>query len=697
MKQTPLDLTSSLRAKAGSVFAVSAGNGDIDSRVNNAYGIYFHDTRFLDRWTLRLDGEPLSALLASSEGSLLVCELTNPDIQLRSGDLLYKHRIGLRRELSLGHDVVETIDISNFDLRPLHVTLDLDFAASFENMFVIRGEKPGRRGDLRPPTWQDNHLRFEYEGADGRRRSTTLRFSPPPTYCEGGSVSYRLDLPRNRRVTVRVTATFREEGSGDLERSPQLPRSEPLSGISVDTDNPLFDRTLRQSFDDLRTLLTLEHGDTYFAAGVPWFVALFGRDSLITSLQTLAFDPSIAAATLGLLAKYQGTTVDDYREEQPGKIIHELRLGEMANLGEVPQTPYYGTVDATPLFVILMAEYVRWTGDLKLWRRLRGNVERALRWIDEYGDGDRDGFVDYTPRSSKGGYNQGWKDSDNSITNTDGSLARHPIALVEVQGYVYKAKLDAAWLMRCDGDDHLATELEREAQALQRRFREAYWMRDRRFLALARQEGGELAETITSNAGQALWSGIVSHAHASAVASTLMREPMFSGWGIRTLSEAEAAYNPIDYQVGSVWPHDNSLIAAGFKRYGRDDDAIRVFTAMFDAAAKLPEFRLPEVFTGFSRERYPIPVQYPVACSPQAWAAGTLPYMLVTVLGLTPNALNGVLEVNRPHLPEWLGEVTLQDVRIGDTRLALSFRRSSEATLVALVKRRGSVDLRITY
>ena len=306
-------------------------------------------------------------------------------------------------------------------------------------------------------------------------------------------------------------------------------------------------------------------------------------------------------------------------------------------------------------------------------------------------------LVDYHPRSSKPSHNHGWKDSDNSITNSDGSLAQHPIALVEVQGYVYRAKLDAAWLVRFDGDEGLAGELERQSQALQRRFGEAYWMRGRRFLALARHGGGQLAESIASNAGHALWSGIVSHAHARAVASTLMREPMFSGWGIRTLSEAEAAYNPIDYQVGSVWPHDNSLIAAGFKRYGRDLDALRLFTAMFDAAAHFPDFRLPEVFAGFSRERYPVPVQYPMACSPHAWAAGTLPYFLTTVLGLTPDATRGVLEVNRPHLPEWLGEVTFKGLRVGDSRLALSFRRSDEATLVALLDRRGSVDLHVTH
>jgi glycogen debranching enzyme len=697
MKHTPLDLTGSLRAKSSSLFAVSGANGDIDTRVSNAYGIYFHDTRFLERWTLRLDGQPLSTLLSNVEGSRVVCELTNPDIQLRSGDMLHQHRIGVRRELCLGADAVETVEVSNFDLMPVTVTLDLEFAASFENMFVIRGERQGKRGKLHSPRWQGQSLRFEYEGADGHRRTTVLRFSPPPTSHEDGVVSYTLELKRNHRASIKVTAGFREEGTGDLERTPQQSSAEPLNGVSVVTDNALFDRTLQQSFDDLRMLVTREHGDVFFAAGVPWFVALFGRDSLITSLQTLAFDPSIAANTLDLLAKYQGSKVDDYRDEQPGKIMHELRLGEMPNLGEVPQTPYYGSVDATPLFVTLMAEYVRWTGDLALWRRLRPNVARALEWIDRYGDSDGDGFTDYQTRSSKGGRNQGWKDSANGIVNSDGSLADPPIALVEVQGYVYRAKLDAAWLLRCDGDHHIAAELEKQAQALQRRFREVFWMRERRFLALGRQQDGRPIESINSNPGQALWSGIVSPPHARAVTSRLMGEGMFSGWGIRTLAENEAAYNPIDYQVGSVWPHDNSMIAAGFKRYGRDHEALRVFTAMFDAAARFPDFRLPEVFAGFPRELYPVPVQYPVACSPQAWAAGTLPHLLISVLGLSADATQGVLEVNRPHLPEWLGEVTLSGLCVGETKLSLTFRRSEEATLVALKDRRGVVDLRITY
>ena len=697
MKHTPLDLTGSLRAKSSSLFAVSSPNGDIDNRVNNAYGIYFHDTRFLERWTLRLDGQPLSALLSTVEGNRVVCELTNPDIQLRSGDVLYQHRIGVRRELTLGVDAVETVEVSNFHLHPLVATLDFDFAASFENMFVIRGDRARKRGKLHPPVWQGQSLRFEYEGADGNRRTTVVRFSPPPTSHEDGSVSFRLELRRNQRVSIKFTAHFREEANGELERTPQLASGELLHGVTVQTDNALFDRTLQQSFDDLRMLVTREHGDIYFAAGVPWFVALFGRDSLITSLLMLAFDPTIAATTLDLLAKYQGSEVDDYRDEQPGKIMHELRLGEMPNLGEVPQTPYYGTVDATPLFVTLMAEYVRWTGDLALWRRLRPNVERALEWIDTYGDSDGDGFVDYETHSTKGGRNQGWKDSGNGIVNSDGSLADPPIGLVEVQGYVYRAKLDAAWLMRCDGDHHLAAELEKHAQALQRRFREVFWMRDRRYLALGVQKGGRLIESINSNPGQALWSGIASVAHARAVTSTLMADPMFTGWGIRTLADSEAAYNPIDYQVGSVWPHDNALIAAGFKRYGRDREALRVLSSMFDAAARFPDFRLPEVFAGFSRELYPVPVQYPVACSPQAWSAATLPFLLVTVLGLSADATHGVLEVNRPHLPEWLGEVTIAGISVGETRLSLSFRRTEEATLVALHDRRGTVDLRITY
>jgi glycogen debranching enzyme len=365
----------------------------------------------------------------------------------------------------------------------------------------------------------------------------------------------------------------------------------------------------------------------------------------------------------------------------------------MANLGEVPQTPYYGTVDATPLFLCLLAEYVRWTGDLALFRKLEKNVERALHWLDTIADHDGDGFVDYVSRSDKGLANQGWKDSGNAIANADGSPAEPPVALVEVQGYVYRARLDMAWLYRLTDRPDKAESLEREAKALRKRFQGAYWLPDRRYLAVALQKNGRPAEAVSSNPGQALWSGIVNARHARAIASTLRSKRMFSGWGIRTMAEGEAAYNPLDYQVGAIWPHDNAMIAAGLKRYGYDDDSLLVLSAIYQAATRFSSYRLPEVFAGFDRGESPEPVRYPVACTPQAWAAGAIPYMLRTALGLEPDATEDTLRIVRPVLPDWLGEVSLHGLRVGKATVDLLFRRHGGETSVVVLEQHGPLHV----
>jgi glycogen debranching enzyme len=693
------DLNDTLTTKAGSLFCLCARDGDLGAGVNESHGLYFHDTRFLELSTLRLDGQPLTVLLASAvEDNRSVCELTNPDLELADGTMLPKERLSIRRERALGREVVETIEVRNFGPEPVGLRLDLEFAASFDDMFVIRGAAVGKRGRLHRPAWTRAGLVLRYDGADKRTRTTRIAFAPPSSETGPGAVAvYKLALEAGGRATVRLRISLEDEGPGGLETKPVLTRRGEASftTVSVESDNELFDQVLARSFEDLRMLATRERGEAFFAAGVPWFVCLFGRDSIVTALQTLAYDARVTAETLLLLATYQGRHHDEWRDEEPGKILHELRVDEKANLGEVPQTPYYGTIDATPLFVCLLAEYVRWTGDLALFHRLRDNVERALRWIDEVADHDGDGFVDYESRSSKGLANQGWKDSGNAITNQDGSPAVPPVALVEVQGYVYRAKLDAAWLYRLEGEGERADELERAAEALRGRFQRAYWLPRRRYLAVAIQKGGRPATSLASNAGQALWSGIVDPKHAGAVADRLLSKPMFSGWGIRTLAAGEAAFNPIDYQVGAVWPHDNSLIAAGLKRYGFAKEALRIFTAIYQAATRFPSYRLPEVFAGFARERYPEPVRYPVACSPQAWAAGALPFLLQTALGLTPDATRHELVIRKPELPDWLGELTVHGLQVGEASVDLRFQRSGAATRVAPLRPHGKLRIRV--
>jgi len=673
-----------LTLKAPGVFAVTAADGDLDAECNPEQGLYFHDTRFLRRATLRLDAGP--AILTHPPAS---------QADRAAFDLVHASDTGLRlrRERVLAGGATETIDCENTGRAPVECTLSLDFDADFQHLFAIRGMADGLRGRLDPPRWTDHRLLFRYHGADGRLRSTALIFDPAPDQELAATAVYQLRLASGTRSRIVVRLVLTDIGPGDLEILPPAPAAVPrIQAIAVETDNPLFDTALQRSLTDLQTLLTRQHGESFFAAGLPWFVALFGRDSLITAWQTLAFAPTVARDTLRLLAKYQGSREDTTRAEEPGKILHELRTGEKVNLGEVPQTPYYGTVDATPLFLILLGEYIRWTGDFALWQELRGNVDRALAWI-EAADHDGDGFVDYESHSTAGLANQGWKDSYNGVRNRDGATARPPIALVEVQGYVYQAWREVARLLAQNGETTQAAELLARARLLKKRFHDAYWMPGRQFFAVALEHGGRQVQSRTSNPGHALWSGIVDRRHAPALARALLSPRMFSGWGIRTLSRDEAAYDPQDYQVGAVWPHDNAIILAGLKAYGFDAEAVRVCSGLFAAALTFPGSRLPELFAGFSRTEHPTPIAYPAACTPQAWAAGTLPSMLQSILGLQPDAVAGSLRIVRPTLPDWLGEVTLRGLRVGPAIVDLRFRREAAGTRVTVLRKEGSLTI----
>jgi glycogen debranching enzyme len=383
--------------------------------------------------------------------------------------------------------------------------------------------------------------------------------------------------------------------------------------------------------------------------------------------------------------------VDDWRDEQPGKILHELRVGELAHLNEIPHTPYYGSIDSTPLFLILLARHAQWTGSTQVFDDLRDNVERALRWIDEYGDVTGSGYVSYASTSQKGLINQGWKDSGDAIVNADGSLATPPIALVEVQGYVFAAKREIAALFRRSGDDERGRKLETEANDLREQFERDFWMEDEGAYAMALQKDGSQVAVVSSNAGQVLWSGIASRERGRSVGARLMRDDMFSGWGVRTLSGRADRYNPVGYHLGTVWPHDNSIVAAGFRRYGLDGDACRIFDGLLDAATYFNEYRLPEVFAGFARETYEVPVHYPVACHPQAWAAGCLPYLVQSALGITADAFEQTLRVTAPVLPASTNRVDLKGIAVGDARADLRFERRGEDVRVDVLDVRGNL------
>jgi glycogen debranching enzyme len=459
------------------------------------------------------------------------------------------------------------------------------------------------------------------------------------------------------------------------------------------TDNELFNELLDRSLRDLRALYTKVNGGGVLAAGIPWYVTIFGRDSLIAAHQFLTVNTRPAREALEVLAARQGTEVNDWRDEQPGKILHEVRDGELARAGILPHSPYYGSVDSTPWFIIVYAQHLRWTGDLAFARELLPAAEAAMRWIDEYGDQDGDGFVEYLSRSPRGIRNQGWKDSHDAIVHIDGELAEPPIALAEVQGYVYLAKTRMADVYRALGRPEDGLRLEREAERLKARFNEAFWMEEERFFAGALDADKRQVRTPMSNPGHCLYCGIVEEDKALPLAKGLLAPDMFSGWGVRTMSLSAAAYNPMSYHNGSVWPHDNALIAAGLKRYRFVRATNRVTTALFDAAVSADYLRLPELFCGFTRRTPNRPVSYPIACSPQAWAAGAPFLMLQAILGLSARAHENLLTVNLPHLPSWLNTVEVRNLRVGQSSVSMVFRREGEITSFSLLSREG--DLRV--
>ena len=705
------DIRQATTTKYNQVFLLTNGVGDILPK-DHGYGMFFRDMCFLDQMEMRMQGKLGIPLLSdASQGYQAVYELTNPSLELPDKHTLSKERLSVRRVFSLHENLTQTIEINNLDQVAATFEVELRYASHFTDMFTIRGNKPGKRGKLLPPKMRHAGVTLEYDGADHHKRTTTLKFSPKPDAIDEQKATYRISLNPNQQTTLTISYELEDddqhgddEGAGRQTNKSGAGKhatfAEELAQTpQVGTSNALFNRALARSLADLQMLATANLDDLYLAAGIPWYVALFGRDSLITSFETLAYHPSLARSTLRLLAHYQGTKYDDFQDESPGKILHELRVGEQANLHEVPMIPYYGTVDATPWFLMLMAEYIRWTGDLNLFTELKDHVDRALGWMDR-NEGDPNnisGYLSYGSRSEKGLLNQGWKDSDNGIVNTDGTICEPPIALVEAQGYAYQARRGIARIYEATGDHDRAKKLNKQAEDLKQRFDKDFWVSDKVGYALCLQRDRVASWAVASNQGQTFFTDIVSPNHAQAIANRIMQEDMFCGWGVRTLAASERAYNPLDYQTGSVWPHDNALIALGLRRQGFCDQMDAIFTGIFQAATHFPEFRLPEVFDGFSMEKYPRPVHYPVACSPQAWAAGALPLLLQTALGLEPDALNQTLHIHRPHLPDWLGSVSVHGLVVGKATVDLQYRKERGTTLVAVVGRNGPINVLVQY
>ena len=709
----PRNVARAVVTKAGDVFFLSEQNGELPPGNLDGFGLYYHDCRYLDGYSIRLAGTPPNVLMSeANQGSIAEFELTNEQLQVSDGKTVAVQTFGMHLQRIIDGDrlsVHDVITIDNYDIEPHELPLSFEFESHFEDIFQIRGLHPKKTGKENKPEWHDGVLVLSYSGADGVLRRTEVLFDPAPAKRSAGGTEYRLTLQagesKQLKISFQLVETQEKPAVGKRIRSNPdevahgIGRASRawLSGYAeVHSNNIQLNRVMQRSLLDLGILKSELNGDRYFAAGLPWYGALFGRDSIISALQTLAYEPKIAEDTIRLLAKYQGARNDDWRDEEPGKILHELRRGELANLNEIPQTPYYGSVDSTALFLILVGEHANWCGDLSLFRDIRLQVERALHWMDHGGAEPGGKYLSYASKSSKGLGNQGWKDSGDSVMNSDGSLATPPIALVEVQGYTYMAKLLIADLYARLGDDETAARLRSEAAKLKKDFNRDFWLESKNFYAIALQKNGKPAAVISSNPGQALWTGIIDGDKAKAVVDHLVADDMFSGWGVRTLSHKERRYNPVGYHLGTVWPHDNSIIAAGFRRYGFDTQAVHLLDSIVSAGQHFEHARLPEVFAGFSQREFAAPVRYPVACHPQAWAAGSVPFMVSSLLGLTADAFNKRLRVIRPALPASVNELEFRRIKIGGSTIDLHFERSSNGEVMTdLMSSSGSIKVEV--
>ncbi|MCP3028220.1 glycogen debranching N-terminal domain-containing protein [Halobacillus sp. A5] len=672
--------------KENNMFLLTTPGGDIYPKETYGLGLYIEDTRFLSHLETFINGE--SPILLDSDGSSNYVSrmiLTNPHQEEEGKVKLWRESVELAIEQFIVNDVLyEKISFKNFSPQSLDFTFSIKACSDFKDMFLIRGFQSGEIGEIIEETAGVDQLFFKYKGADNLIRSTTVTWSIKGEVDGNDHTLVHFPMHLNpqeeKELIVNISASIKDKFSGtvldydkalaSLEASHQQ-WNEDLPNVT--SDSKVLTDSVKQGLNDLRVLLTdLGHGP-FPVAGLPWFGVPFGRDSLIAAWQMLPFYPEAAKGTLFTMASMQGTKVDVWRDEQPGKIMHEIRYGELANTNQVPFTPYYGTIDATPLFLVLLSEYVKWTGDVKTFELLEEHVERALEWVNKYGDRDQDGFVEYFQESSKGIANQGWKDSADSIVHRSGKYAEAPIALAEVQGYVYHAKSGMAELFEITHQSARADTLRNEAEDLRSLYEDAFWMDDENFYAIALDQNKQQVGTITSNPGHTLISNMISESRSRAVAKRLLSNEMFSGYGIRTMGVKEKAYNPMSYHDGSVWPHDNSLSLLGMSKKKYTEEVNKTVEGLLKAASSFDYYRLPELFCGYDLKRGRL-IRYPVACSPQAWAAGTSLTLVQSLLGLFPNVLTGEIHLN-PTLINGMNELEVERIPIGRGYLSLKVFR----------------------
>ncbi|PYL22827.1 MAG: amylo-alpha-1,6-glucosidase [Verrucomicrobia bacterium] len=665
--------------KQGDTFAVFDRFGDIETFGTGELGLYYQDTRFLSRLTLRL-GKDRPLLLSSTvreDNAVMAVDATNPDAR-RDGEIVVPRGTlhVFRSKILWEKTCHERVRIHNYGRAAVDISLAIELDADFADIFELRGMNRERRGRRLETQVTKDGLLLGYEGLDNRLRRTRIVFDPPPSRLNHSVASFLIRLEPGKDATYRCAIACEVNGHSPNKVAPCYESAVEEAANALErvrarepqifTGNEQFNDWLNRSLADLHMMRTETSYGPYPYAGVPWFSTVFGRDGIITALQCLWFDPSVARGVLAYLAANQADTDNPEQDAQPGKILHEFREDEMATLGEIPFRRYYGSIDATPLFVMLAGAYHKRTGDRAFIEKIWPNIQRALEWIDRYGDSDGDGFVEYARKAKHGLIHQGWKDSHDAVFHRDGTSAEGPIALCEVQGYVYAAKT----------------------------VEEAFWCDELSTYALALDGKKQPCRVRTSNAGHCLFAGIATLEHARRVAATLTEETSFSGWGIRTVASSEARYNPMSYHNGSVWPHDNALIAAGFARYGLKESAAMVLAGLLDASLFFDLHRQPELFCGFPRRAGESPTLYPVACNPQAWASGAVFLLLEACLGLSVSAPEQTLVFSKPVLPAFLPKVSIRDVRVGDARADLLLTRHDEGDVgVNVLRRDGALEV----
>lgn len=699
--------TKTMILKQGESFGIFNTSGDIHQLGSGTQGLYHEGTRYLSE--MQLSVEDLRPLLLSSNigenNEMVTVDLTNPDFPDKDEEVVLQGTIHVFRSKFIWEGVTyEQIRFINFGNKAVDFRIKMHFDADYCDIFEVRGMHRPKRGALLKPESADDQVILGYRGLDDIVRKTIIHFEPSPQHVLEKEIQTSITLTPKQEFSQYVKVSFEHKGrkpevfsfkEAAKKRDIYIHKVKKFSA-EIYTSNEQFNDWINRSKADLITMVTETPHGPYPYAGIPWYSTAFGRDGIITAFECLWLEPTLSKGVLQYLANTQATTEDDFTDAEPGKIFHETRGGEMAELGEIPFKLYYGTIDATPLFVCLAGAYYDRTADLDTIKSLWPHIEKAIEWINTYGDVDGDGFVEYATKSSKGLVNQGWKDSHDSIFYEDGTMAKGPIALCEVQAYAYDAKIQAAKLARMLDMNDKADQWAKEASDLKEKFNEYFWSEKKQTYYIALDGEKTPCDVITSNAGHCLFSGIATKERAQILARSLVNENMFSGWGVRTLASSENNYNPMSYHNGSVWPHDNAMIAYGLSRYGLQAEVRKILTGIFDLSLFVEDKRLPELFCGFNKRKGQGPTAYPVACAPQAWAVGTVFLLIQSILGLQIDAKKRLIRLYNPHLPAYLNEVTIRNLRIDeDCIVALQVRKGYEGVTAIILNGDSEVTVEI--